>query len=169
MTAYNITPATITNFYDETIVADLVSDGGDQVAVLETDPKLLKLIAAAEGRVESACTVAKIYSTTKLAALTGNSLALLEEIVSGLVMIALLRRRPGTYDEIRQETKGYEDYLDRLRKGERIFGGNEEAQEAGLPQVDGPTTAIYDRLNLIPDRTRNFYPSRIGRLPVGRG
>lgn len=163
------TPEILMQFHDETIVADLVSDGGDQEPSLHDNPKLLKLLAAAEGRVESACTVANIYTPAALAALTGNSLALLQEVICGLTMTLLLKRRPGKYAEIAERLKEYEEYLDRLRKGERVFGGSEEAREAGLPQIEGPTVATYQRLNLVPDRTHNFYPSRSSRLPIGRG
>lgn len=164
------TAETMTRFYDETIVADLVSDGGDQEPDLENNPKLTTLLAAAEGRLESACTVANIYTPTTLAALTGNSLALLQEIVCGLCMASLLRRRQASeYSEIAEQVQGYEDHLDRLRKGERVFGGSEENRNAGEPDIDGPDTATYERLNMLPDRTRNFYPNRASRLPIGRG
>jgi len=164
-----VTPAIMTYFYDETIVADLVSDTGDQVEDLDSNAKLLKLIASAEGRVESACTVANIYTPTTLAALEGNSLALLQEVVCALAMVSLLRRRPGKYSEIAEQAQEYEDYIDRLRKGDRVFGGSEENREAGLPEIDGPTVTDYQRMNLLPDRTKNTYPSRSSRLPIGRG
>lgn len=165
-----VTPAILIDFFDETIVADLVSDDGLPVPDLDTDAKLLRILDAAEGRLESACTVASIYTPSELAALTGTSLALAQEIIAGLAMAALLRRR-GTakYSEIADRVKEYEDFLDRLRKGERIFGGSDDAIDAGLPEVDGPTVAVYERLNLLPDRTQHFYPNRSSRLPIGRG
>lgn len=163
-----VTPEILIQFHDERVVADLVSDTGEQVADLDTDTKLLKIIAAAEGRVESACTVANIYTPTALTELEGNSLALFQEIVSGLAMLGLLRRRPGEYSEIAKQVAEYEEYLDRLRKGERVFGDSEENREAGLPDIDGPTMATYNRLNLVPERTRNFYPHRSTRLPTDR-
>jgi hypothetical protein len=164
-----VTPAIMTYYHDETIIADLVSDTGEQEDDLSTNAKLLAIISAAEGRVESACTVANIYTPATLAALTGNSLALLQEIVSNLAMITLLKRRPGKYAELADQAKAYEEYLDRLRKGERVFGGSEDNREAGLPEIDGPTVTTYERLNLLPDRTQNFYPNRSSRLPIGRG
>lgn len=164
-----VTPEILTQFHDERIIGDLVSDTGEQVADLDTDTKLLKLIQSAEGRVESACTVANLYTPAVLAALTGNSLALYQEIVSGLTMAALLKRRPGEYAAIVEQVAEYEEYLDRLRKGERVFGDSDDNREAGLPDIDGPTTAVYERLNLLPDRTRHFYPNRASRLPTNRG
>lgn len=163
------TPEIMTYYHDETIIADLVSDTGDAVVDLSTDTKLLAIISSAEGRVESACTVANIYTPEVLAALTGNSLALFHEIVSNLAMLSLLKRRPGKYSEIAEQAKDYEEYLDRLRKGERVFGGSEDNRDAGVPNVDGPTVATYERLNLLPDRTQHFFPNRSSRLPLGRG
>jgi len=164
-----VTPAILTSFHDETIIADLISDGGEQEPDLDNNTKLLKLLSAAEGRLESACTVANIYTPTILAALTGTSLSLCQEIISGLCMAALLKRRPGRYQEIAEQVQEYEEYLDRLRKGERVFGGEQDNRDAGMPDIDGPTVTDYERLNLIPDRTRNFYPNRSSRLPIGRG
>ena len=164
-----VTPAIMIHYHDENVIADLVSDTGDKVTSLTTNAKLLEIISAAEGRVESACTVANVYTPETLAALTGNSLALFHEIVSNLAMVSLLKRRPGRYSELAEQAKDYEEYLDRLRKGERVFGGSVENREAGLPQIDGPTAITYERLNLIADRTQNFYPNRSSRLPIGRG
>jgi phage gp36-like protein len=164
------TPQDLTHFYDESIVADLVDDGGEGVADLKTNPTLLALLDSASGRVESACSVASLYSPEDLAALSGTSKALLTELVCDLAMIRLLRRRQTTkYEELRNQIQDAEEYLDRLRKGERIFGGMAEVREAGLPAIEGPSIATYERLNLIPDRTRNFYPHRSSRLPIGRG
>lgn len=163
------TPDEMVMFYDENVVADLVSDDGDQETSLATNATLLKMLSAAEGRVESACTVAGIYTPDNLALLTGSSLSLLQEIVCAIAMANLLRRRPGKYSEIAESVKEYEEYLDRLRKGERIFGGATEVREAGVVNVDGPTIATYEKLNLIPDRTQHFYPNRSSRLPIGRG
>jgi len=169
MAAY-ATPQDMIRYYDETIVADLVDDGGEGVADLMNDPTLLAILDSASGRVESACAVANLYKPDDLAALAGPSKALLAELVCDLAMVRLLKRRQGTkYQELRDQVKDAEEHLDRIRKGERIFGGMAEVREAGLPQVEGPTTATYERLNLIPDRTRNFYPARSTRQPIGRG
>jgi len=163
------TPEDLVRYHDEMVIADLLSDSGEPIADLTSHPTLLALLQSAAGRVEAACSVSNLYQPEELAALTGNSEALLKEIESDLVMIRLLRRRPGKYEAIGAQVKDAEDYLDRLRKGERIFGGIAEVREAGLPQIEGPSIATYERLNLIPDRTHHFYPHRSGRLPIGRG
>lgn len=155
--------------YDEQTVKDLLSDTGEPIADLGGDERLSALLESASGRVEAALLVAKHYNANDLEGLTGNSLALLKDIVCDLTMARLLRRRPEKFggEAIANVAKEAEDYLDRLRNGDRIFDVPAR-QEAGLPSIDGPTALDYERLNLIPDRTKNFYPVRGRRLPIGR-
>jgi phage gp36-like protein len=157
--------------YDKQTIADLLSDTGTPVADgnLATDSKLLAILTAASGRVDAAVMVSDNYTSEELAALTGNSLALLKDIVCDLAMVRLLRRRPEKFGDEGTVAafKEAEEYLDRLRRGERLFDVTSH-KEAGLPTVDGPTANDYANLNLIPDRTKHFYPRRTGRLPIGR-
>ena len=161
--------ADLVNFADEQTVKDLLSDTGTYTGTLSTDTKLTALLQAASGAVEAACGVSNLYMPTDLAALTGNTQVLLKELVCQLTLVLLVRRRPEKYGNeywqaIRKEA---EDYLDRLRKGERLFDDANKRQ-AGLPTIDGPSAVQYQYLNLIPSRTRNFFPSVGQRLPLGR-
>ena len=154
------------SFFDERIVADLVSDTGTPDESWCDNPKLATLLQAASGRVDGACTVANHYLVADLAALTGNSLALLKEITCTLTMAMLIRRRQGRYrEEYKEKIEEAETYLERLRKGERVFG-IEANQGAGAIQIEGPTIATYTKLNLIPDRTKHYYPTRGRRMPT---
>ena len=157
--------------FDERIIADLASDTGEPVGDITNDMKVDAALDDASGKVDSALTVATIYTPTELTALEGGSLALLKRITCELAMVFLIRRRQENMgnEELNQIGVQAEEYLDRLRKGERVFGGSEAQQGAGLPTIDGPSVAQYTRMNLIPDRTRNFYPLRGTRLPIGRG
>ena len=157
-------------FSDERTILDLLSDTGDYAGDPTTDAKLLVLLSAASGQIEAACGVADLYKPDDLAKLTGNSLALLKQLVAALTMVSLVRRRPEKYGSdywqaVRAET---EEYLDRLRKGERLFD-DPAKRAAGLPTIDGPTALDYNSLNLLPSRTRNYFPSVAQRLPLGRG
>jgi len=163
------TSADLTNFADENTVSDLLSDTGTYTGTLSTDTKLTALLQAASGAIEAACGVSNLYMPTDLAALTGNTLVMLKELTCQLTMVLLVRRRPEKYGSeywqaIRKEA---EDYLDRLRRGERLFD-DANKRMAGLPTIDGPTAIDYQTLNLIPSRTRNFFPSVGQRLPLGR-
>lgn len=156
--------------YDEQTLKDLASDTGDPVADISTDTAVTAALNDASGRVQSAVSVSRLYSATELAALTGSSLALLKRITCELAMVFMLERRPEKYGDeyTRRLRQSSEDYLERLRKGERLFDV-EVAKDAGLPSIDGPTTVDARNLNLITTRTQNFYPSKASRLPLGRG
>ena len=156
----------LASFFDERIIADLVSDSGDPDDSWNANPKLATLLAAASGRVEAACTVANHYLVADLAALTGNSLSILKDITCTLTMAMLIRRRQGRYvEEYKEKIQEAEEYLDRLRKGERVFGVSAN-QGAGEIDIQGPTTATYTKLNLIADRTQHYYPTRGRRMPT---
>ena len=156
-------------FSDENTIKDLLSDTGNYAGDPDSDPKLLAIAAAASGQIEAACFVSRLYSSEELTALVGNARALLKQLTCQLMLVGLVRRRPekfGTeyWQAVRKEA---EEYLDRLRKGERLFDLAPE-QAAGLPSVDGPTALDYQRMNLIQSRTRNFFPGVAQRLPLGR-
>ena len=157
--------------FDERTIKDLSSDDDTPAASVDNAIVTAALEDGA-GRIRSAITVARIYSDDDLSDLTGDSLSLIKRLNCELAMAHLMGRRPEKYGNedggFKQVKQDVEDFLDRLRKGERLFG-IEAAKDAGLPTIDGPSTVDYRRLNRIPDRTQNFYPSRGSRLPIGRG
>lgn len=161
----------LTSRFDERVIKDLLSDEGVPVESLGGNRKLAAALDDASGRVDSALMVAQQYTTDDLEGLTGNSLALLKRIVCEVAMAYLMGRRPEVFggDHYEAMQRAAEDFLERLRRGERVFPSVADNVAAGLPSVDGMTAVQYDRLNLIPDRTRRFYPSRGSRLPLGRG
>ena len=110
-----------------------------------------------------------LYTAEELAELTGDDLEFLVDLTCELAMAWLVRRRPSpdTADWAKALFERTEETLDRLRQGHNLFNILVK-KEAGQPEVDGPTSVDYERLNLIPDRTRNFYPNRATRLPIGR-
>ncbi len=163
------TPSDLADRFDARTLRDLASDTGEAVADVTSDPHLLVALADASGRVDAAVLVGGIYTTTQLGDLTGNSLALLKRMVCELAMAYMLSRRPERYgaESLSAIHKLAEEYLDRLRTGGRLFDVD-EAIAAGRPTVDGPVVTDYERLNMIPDRTKRFYPHRGSRLPIGR-
>lgn len=156
----------LATFFDSRILQDLVSDTGDPDPRWKTNAKVTTILEAASGRIDAACTVAQHYLASDLTALTGNSLALLKELTCTIAAALLIARRGGKYsEEYKEKIAAAEEFLDRLRKGERVFGV-EANREAGAVNIEGPTTATYDKLNLIPDRTQHYYPSRKSRMPT---
>ncbi len=171
MTAYAL-GSNVIQWFDRNTVSDLLSDTGDPVPDPASDSTLAEFLQAASGQIEGACSVSGLYTPTQLAALTGNALSLLHRLVCTLAMVMLAQRRPEKFSSEywQDREKWVEDYCDQLRKGQRLFDDPSHTKaEAGLPSVDGPSAIEYQRLNLIPDRTRNYYPSRVSSIPLGRG
>lgn len=148
--------------FDHRVISDLASDSGEPVADVSTDANVQAGLDDASGRIDAAVTVAQHYTPADLAALTGTDLALLKRLTCELTMLFLFGRRQETLlgQEYERLEKRCEDQLDRLRKGERLFG-MEANRNAGLPTIDGPTTTDYRDLYLVRDRVQNFYPQRV--------
>jgi phage gp36-like protein len=163
------TPQDLVTYYDASVVADLASDTDSPVPDVTQCPLIDQLLAFGAGRINSAATIGQRYSEDQLTALAGDDLQVLVQLNCTIAMGALLFRRPGSQYEKSYENhmKAAEEFLDRLRKGERIFAFPEN-QDAGLPLVDGPTVVDYARLRLPMDRFRNYFPSRGSTLPIGR-
>jgi phage gp36-like protein len=154
---------------DTRTIADLASDSGTPVPDITVDPNVLAALSDASGEIDSALLVGGEYQPADLTSLSDNSLAKLKRITCELAMAFLYARRP-KYDE-----EGYElaldraeEWLDKLRKGERVFNVAADI-DAGVIEVDGPTVTTYRQINLLRDRVRNTFPSRGSGLPVGRG
>jgi phage gp36-like protein len=157
--------------FDERVIKDLLSDDRSPVESLHGNLRIEAALDDASGRIDGALQVGGQYTTDDLEGLTSNSLALMKRITCELAMAYLLSRRPELFGGQRYEAlqKSSEEYLERLRRGDRLFASSAEHVAAGLPSVDGPTATDYNRLNLLPDRTQRYYPSRSSRLPIGRG
>lgn len=155
--------------YDERIVADLASDSGVPVTDISNDARIAAALDDGAGRILAACLNGQIYSEDDLDALTGSSASLLKRINCELTIVFLMGRRPEKFasDEYRQAMESAEMYLEQLRKGERLFNVA-GAKDSTVPEIDGPRVSAYNRLNLLPERCRNFYPARGTRLPIGR-
>lgn len=159
-----------TNAFDEQTLRDLASDTGIPVESLSASTAVTSALNAGAGRIEAACFVGRMYSADDLSTLTGNSAALLARMNCEIALMYLMARRPEKYgtDFFKAIDERIESYLKDLREGARLFA-TENAKDAGLPFVDGPTTIDFQRLNLITARVRRFYPSYGSRLPIGRG
>lgn len=157
--------------YDTRTIQDLASDTGTQVAAedLGSDDNVTAALEDASGRMDAAVLTGRMYTPDQLSALTGNTLALRKRICCDLAMAYLMGRRPEKYgaESLKAMQQAGEEYLERLRKGERLFHVT-AVQDAQLPDIDGPSVIQYETMNLIPDRTKNFYPSRPSRLPTDR-
>ena len=121
--------------YDIDLVRDLVTDREslDRSGVA-THPRVEVALGDASGEVEVALIAGGRYTADQLASLEGNSVNHLKQIVCGLAIAALFRRRPESVDEeyIESITKTAREAIKALRRGENLFGLT-EAIEASIP------------------------------------
>jgi len=152
---------------DERDIRDLVSDTGvPDTAHPLVNERIERALEDAAGDIETSILVGGKYTVEDLENLQGNAKAFLVRMNAEIAMCYLIMRRPETdHDLLDYYTKLKDSYLEPLRKGASVFPlpGN---IAAGKAQVDGPTTADFNRLNLMRDRVHNYYPGR--RLPNNR-
>ena len=154
--------------YDENTIRDLASDDGTPTTDLNASPKVLQALAGGAGAVNSAVRVAGMYDTDDLEALEGDDASYLKDIVCDLAMFRLIKRRPERYgDSLKAIGKWAHEQLKTIREGYAVFPIDKNI-EAGKPSIAGPSHIDYQNLNLIPDRTRRYYPNHKQRLPLGR-
>jgi phage gp36-like protein len=181
-TAY-ATPNDMVAYYDFRSVGELLTDDNvTQVlipnAITGAGPLntlLLKLLMAAAGLIEAACTkggnyvinVTAIPPVNDLAALTGNSKEMLTEMNCDLTMWKLWKRRPTLAPrELPVDVRAALENLDRLEKGEWIFGILEKQAAGALSDYVETPTDVYNRNGVVFQarkifgRRSNQYPSR---------
>lgn len=158
------------NCFDSNILGDLASDNGIQVieGQLAASPKLISALARASGDVESALLAGGMYQISDLQSLTDNGKALLVDVVCCVAMCRMLKRRPSksTAELLKGVCDDARAQIEALRKGQAVFGGTTNALEGQLPETTGMTTIDVGNLNMVRDRTQNYYPAR--DLPYGR-
>lgn len=158
----------LTARFDSREIGDLLSDSGTPVdeGDFGSNTKLTAILDDASGEIDAALLVANRYLPADLSGLTGNSLAHLKRITCEIAMRLLLGRRPAyNPDLLESMEKRVNGLLERLRKGENVFNLSDQ-KDAGTPSIDGLSTVEIRDLNLLRDRTRNYYPRR--HLPDNR-
>lgn len=149
-------------------IGDLVSDDTVQISESEltTDAKVLVALSDASGDINASLLAGGRYTVANLESLTGDSLALLKRITCEIGIYYLLVRRPNLDSKtLEYYEKLREMYLRRLSTGEDLFN-LDSVLNASLPDVDGPTSLGFEKLNLLRDRAYNYYPRR--HLPNNR-
>jgi len=153
----------LTARYDERDIADLASDSGTPESDLANSAIVQAALDDASGDVDAALLKGGRYTATQLSGLTGNSLAKLKRITCEIAMHYLMERRPDFSPERAEQLEiRRKRHLERLRKGEDVFG-LDPAIEAGAPSHQELTTADYQNLNFTRDHVQHYYPDR--RIP----
>ncbi|MBQ9875375.1 MAG: DUF1320 family protein [Thermoguttaceae bacterium] len=126
-------------------------------------------LADAKGELKAALSVAGMYSDEQLERLAPESLALAKRVMCELALAFLYGRRGGesreTTAQIRQSA---EEYLERLRKGERLFSivESDAKEKAGQPSLVAPTAVQLQNLNGITHRAEVYFGGVASRLHV---
>jgi len=154
--------------FDERTLKELTSDGNTPTVSLAASGALTAAMADATGAIDAALFVGNQYQPGDLDDLTGESQSYLKRITCTIAMSYLVARRPEKYGKAsKQMSEDVQELLELFRSGVRVFDvdGN---KAAGTPTIDGPRAVDYERMNMIRDRTRHFYPSRASSLQIGR-
>lgn len=151
------------NRYDARRVADLVSDAGSRTLAPQSSPVLLACLDDASGEVDAACRVAQRYTQADLLGLTGNANALLVRLVCDLAYGMLVARRGYTANDsavMAPREKLAFDTLESLRRGERLFSGENQA-DAGVNVVPlRATTTGYSSGTDLVGRSQRLWGNR---------
>ena len=147
-----LTGAQLFNYCDVRTCADYLFDkrqrlGGTDPdpAVVAASPILAELILAAGGELESAAFVSEAYEPVDLQTIlagNGNGAAKIRELMAGLVLRRMFRRRPQKQPMQLDVVEEAEQWLALLAEGKRIFG-TLEAAGAGLPEVHVETPGEF--------------------------
>lgn len=160
------TPVDLMKRYDVRDIGDLADDTNSQVSAanLPTDPNVLAALADASGDIESALLAGNRYTTDDLEGLAGNTLSKLVRLTCDIAMGYLLARRPNHDPERNKAFREQTHFmLERLRKGENVFDLAPQ-KDAGVIEHATPTAVDVSKLQLMRDRTQNYYPTR--RFPT---
>lgn len=153
-------PADLLKRFDARVVGDLCRDDGtrESASAILANSNVLTALSGASGRVERAAFVGEKYSAADLAALTGPGLDAIKDLVCGLAMVRLYKRRfplQPTPDSLREHLLD----LEALRNGEQIFALADQA-DAGLPENSQVTEADICALGLVTDLARPYWGIR---------
>lgn len=150
----------LTARYDSRAIGDLVSDQGSRQSVgdLASNGSVQAALDDAAGLINAACNVSERYTTNELNDLTGVNKALLIRINCDLAFGLLVQRRGNDPAKCVGYVSSME-YLEEIKDGKRIFASPADVA-AGLEQINFPSLANYNQLNLVRDVSGRFFPVR---------
>lgn len=158
--------------FDARTIGDLVAIDGARVPVedLPDDEVAQAALDDASGEIDAALLKGKFYTPADLANLTANSNKYLVKICCLIAMASLWDRKPGLMAETAEKHQQQaEAILVKLKHGAEIFAvqGDASHEEAGLPEITGPTRVTVQNTNALATRLRGrMYPAI--ELPRGR-
>lgn len=164
-----VTPQDMRNRYDRSMLLRLSfdDDAAHTQDELAGSQILLTALEEAEAEVFAALSVAQMYTKEQLNQLTPESLQLYKRIVCEIALCFLyLRRGAESRESVKDMRVVAEEYLDRLRKGERLFSieGSDVKERAGHGTLVAPTAVHLQNLNGITQRASVYFGGIAQRL-----
>jgi hypothetical protein len=159
--------ADVIDVCDVRTLGDWLSDTGQRLTPGEVaasgaaTERLYRFMMEASGELESAIFRGGRLTAADLAALTGNSLRKLKNLVAGYAVFLVWDRRPGTFANAElpaRARKAIED-MDLLAAGERIFAFQETADAGRIDHEVEDESDVIDR-NGAAYRARDFFGRR---------
>jgi phage gp36-like protein len=167
MTAY-ATGSDLIARYDVDLIGDLATDDRETLDrdLVASSGKVATALADASGEVEVAMMAGGRYTVEQLQNLPGNSSNHLKQIVCGLAMAALYRRRPeaASREMIEDLTRDAREAIRALRRGENVFG-IAATIDATVPELTGPSAIDYEERNDVTTRMNRYFPQPATRIP----
>lgn len=148
--------------YDSRMLARMCFDDDlrHDAEELEASAPMKAALLDATGELRAALSVAGMYTEDQLDRLAPESIALAKRIVCELALACLYARRGGeARDTIEKLRVASEEYLDRLRKGERLFSlvKDDVKEKAGRPELVAPTRVQLENQNGIIHRANVYF------------
>jgi phage gp36-like protein len=153
----------LTNRYDYRLIGDLCSDEMSELTLGQVlaEAKVSSALDDAAGEIVVGLQTGGNYTEEDLNELDGLNQSHLIRVNCDLAMCLLIQRRPNRVnievaEKICEAARGH---LNRLRKGENIFGIPAKV-EAGNLSVSHMSAMQLESLNLIPDRMARYFPGQ---------
>jgi phage gp36-like protein len=153
----------LTNRYDYRLIADLCSDEMTELTLGQVlaEAKVSSALDDAAGEIVVGLQTGGNYKEEDLEELDGLNRSHLIRVNCDLAMCLLIQRRPNrinleTAEKICETAR---QHLNRLRKGENIFGIPEKIESGNL-SVAHMSAVQLEGLNLIPDRMSRYFPGQ---------
>lgn len=128
---------------------------------------LIRMLMRASGEVESSACAGQRYiiddSQNDLSSLTGNSAELLTGLVADIAFFRLWSRRPDIGIKLPVSCEQADEFLERLRLGERVFGILENHRAASV-QANIETAAQVVARGGVVVQAQRFFGTRTNRL-----
>lgn len=153
----------LTNRYDYRLIGDLCSDDMVELTLGQVlaEAKVSSALDDAAGEIVVGLQTGGNYTQDDLDELDGLNQSHLIRVNCDLAMCLLIQRRPNkialeTAEKICEVARGH---LNRLRKGENIFGIPEKLESGNLT-VAHMSAVQLESLNLLPDRMGRYFPGQ---------